>query len=269
MDIFCREFKPYVMLCLDQIRFWVGIMKDHAKFIKAGLGCCETELRDEADRFYGIFESLEKLACKADCDDFMDIVPEITAAVRRFFTYKRHLLHLALECRLDTHNPPLFYDHISKEALYFLKLLERMDECLKYPVDSMTGETVFWTKQMADHLMFMLAHLDPSERQLAEKAVTFNKQFDQLQLQARDFDYMLWRFEPAHSFSRYIEDVETNTESLRELQEAIINLLKECCVVSHLPLAMAEHVQKETEHFLHTLEIIGEQLEPCGSCECN
>lgn len=268
MDIFCKEFKPYLTLCRDQIRFWVCIMQEHAAFIKAGLACCETELRDEADRFKAIFERLEKLVCETECDDVRDIVTEVASAVRRFFAFKRHLLHLALKCCLDTHDPALYYDHISREALYFLRLLERMEECLKFPVEAMTGETVFWTKIMAEHLIFMLAQLDPSERQLTEKAMAFNKQFDQLQLQARDFDYMLWRFEPAHSFSRYIEDLETNTEQLREFQEMVISLLKECCMVSHLPIELAEHIQKETEHFLYTLEVIQEQLEPCCSCEC-
>lgn len=268
MDIFCKDFKPFARLSLEQIRFWIDIMKDHAAFINAGLGCGEAELRDEADRFHSIFESLEKLACEADCDDFTDIIAEVAAAVKRFFAFKRHLLHLALECRVDTHNPPLFYDHVSREALYFMRLLERMEECLKFPVESMTGETVFWTKLMADHLMFMLGHIDPSERQFAEKAVAFDKQFDQLHLQARDFDNMLWRFEPVPSFSRYVEDLEVNTGHLRELNQAAEGLVKKCCILSHLPLALAEHVQKETEYFLHTLEIIGNQLEPCDSCKC-
>lgn len=268
MDIFCKDFKPFAKLSLEQIRFWICIMKEHAAFIKAGLGCGECELRDEADRFYGVFESLEKLACQVDCDDFTDIIAEVAAAVRKFFAFKRHLLHLALTCGVDTQNPPLFYDHISREAFYFMRLLERMEECLKYPVESMTGETVFWTKLMADHLMFMLAHIDPSEKQFAEKAVAFNKQFDQLNLQARDFDNMLWRFEPVPSFSRYIEDLTLNAEQLQELNHAAVGLVKGCCILSFLPLALAEHVQKETDYFLHTLEVIACQLEPCDVCKC-
>lgn len=266
MDIFCKEFKPYVRLSLEQVRFWTRIMMDHASFIKAGLGCCEAELRDEADRFHGLFEDLHKLACQADCDDFTDIIADVAAAVRRFFAFKRHLLHLALECRVETHNPPLFYDHISREALYFIHLLDRMEECLKYPVEAMTGELAFWTKLMADHLMFMLAQLDPSERQMAEKMVCFNKLFEQLNLQGIDFDHMLWRFEPVPSFSRYVEDVLTNAEQLRELKEAVLNLLKQCCVAADMPVAMAEHVLCEAEHFLHILECIEAHLEPCTAC---
>ena len=269
MGIFCKEFKPFTLVSLEQIRFWLHVMKDHAIFIKAGLGCEETALREEADRFYSQFEALEKMACKADCDDFMDLLGQICPVVKRFFAFKRHLLHLALECSVVTHNPALFYDHISREAMYFLELLERTEECLKYPVDSMTGETVFWTKIMADHLMFILANLDPSERQLADKAVCFNKMFNELNLQTRDFDSMLWRFTPVNSFGRLVEDVEVNTEQLRDFKEEIANFLKQCCVNAQMPAEMAEHVTREAEYFLDILSIIDSQLTDCETTDCD
>lgn len=169
MEILCREVIPFPPLTMCEIKFWLRIMREHALFIKLGLPCDQTELQQEAQCFITVFGDLEKQACRVECEQaFVDFVNQTAIVVKNIFAFKRHVLHLLIECKIrGGANYPLLIDHVSREALYFLKLLDKIrDGEMKYPVDAIVSENVFWLKIMADHLKFIRGLLDPSENEL-------------------------------------------------------------------------------------------------------
>lgn len=265
MDIFCREVEPFVPLTIHEIRFWLRIMKEHSLFIKLGLPCDQTALIEEAQRFYDCFAELEKQACQVQCDDhFRSFVKQVLTAVKNIFSFKRHLLHLLIECKIrGGSNYPLLIDHISREALYFYKILEKIRNGeMRYPVDAIVSENVFWLRIMADHLKFIRGLLDPSEREFIDKTNVLSNKFDQLQLHARDFDSMLWHFRPTPDFIRFEKEVTDATIRLRDFKAAAEELIKQCAVLSLIPPLLADHVRREAEHFLEVLELIqGEMMQ--------
>lgn len=266
MDIFCKEVKPFVPLTLHEVRFWLRIMKEHSLFIKLGLPCDQTELINEAQEFYNVFEDLQKKACRINCDDdFKCFIELVMVAVKNIFCFKRNLLHLLIECRIrGGSNYPLLIDHISREAMYFHKILEKI-RCgeMKYPVDAIVSENVFWLRIMADHLKFIRGLLDPSEREVLNTTDTLSNKFDQLQLHARDFDSMLWHFRPNNDFKRFETEVTNSMEELRDFKEAAEELIKQCAVLSLIPPLLADHVRREAEHFLEILALIQDEMDDC------
>lgn len=266
MDIFCEDVKPFVPLNLHEVRFWLRIMKEHSLFIKLGLPCDQTELICEAQEFYNVFEELEKKACRVNCEaDLKRLIGNIIVAVKNIFCYKRHLLHLLIECRIrGGANYPLLIDHISREAMYFLKILEKI-ECdeMEYPIDSIVSENVFWLRIMADHLKFIRGLLDPSEREVWSTSNSLSDKFDQLQLHARDFDSMLWHFRPNNNFSRFETEVTSSMVELRNFKVTAEELIKECSVLSLIPPLLADHVRREAEHFLEILNLIQNEMDNC------
>lgn len=258
MDIFCREVKPYECLNIRRVQFWLRIMKEHALFMKLGFACSDKELISQAEDCYKTFEELEKHSCNIKCDkDFMSFVSKVMVAVKNIFAFKRHVLHLLIECQIGGYNYPLLIDHISREAMYFLKLLQKMqDGDMKYPVDSIVSDNVFWLRHMADHARFIVGLLDPSERGFVEKANAFAVQFEQLQLQARDLDSMLWHFCPNNDLIRFEQDVTKATIQIRDFKKAAKDLISCCRVISLIPPLLADHVLREAEYFLEILEQI-------------
>ena len=258
MDIFCREVKPYECLSMRRVQFWLRIMKEHSLFMKLGFACSDTELICQAEEFYNVFEDLEKHSCNIKCDEeFMAFVSRIMVVVKNIFAFKRHVLHLLIECQIGGFNYPLLIDHISREAMYFLKLLQKIqDGEMKYPVDSIVSDNVFWLRHMADHARFIVGLLDPSERGFVEQANAFAVQFEQLQLQARDLDSMLWHFCPNNDLIRFEKDVTQATVQIRDFKEAARDLISACKVVSLIPPLLADHVLREAEYFLEVLEQI-------------
>lgn len=259
MDIFCRDVKPYPCPNMHEITFWLRIMKEHSLFIKLGLPCDQERLIHEAEQFYCLFEELEKRARSITCDDdFNRFICEIMTAVKHIFAFKRHILHLYIECKIrgDT-NYPLLIDHISREAMYFLKLLEKIREGdVKYPVDTIVTENVFWLRIMADHAKFVRGLLDPSERELFMQADNFSREFDDLQAHARDLESMLWHFKPTNDLSRFEATVMEATARIRDFKATARDLLENCAALAQFPPLLADHVRREAEHFLEILSCI-------------
>jgi len=262
MDIFCRDVAQYECLNMKRVQFWLRIMKEHSLFMKLGFACSDTELIRQAEEFYHVFEDLEKRSCRIKCDEeFINFVSKIIVAVNNIFAFKRHVLHLLIECQIGGYNYPLLIDHISREAMYFLKLLEKIqDGDMACPVDSIFSDNVFWLRHMADHARFIAGLLDPSERSFVEKANAFAVQFEQLQLQARDLDSMLWHFQPNNDLIRFEKDVTQATVQIRDFKEAARDLISSCKVISLIPPLLADHVLREAEYFLEVLEQIKHDL---------
>lgn len=262
MDIFCPQVKPYECLNLSRVQFWLRIMKEHSLFMKLGFACSDVELIRQAQQFYDEFAALEEQSQKVNCDeDFVAFVDKVMVAVKNIFIFKRHVLHLIVHCQIGGYNYPLLIDHISREAMYFSKLLGKIrDGDMKHPVDSIVSDNVFWLRHMADHARFIAGLLDPSERDFIEKANEFAVQFERLQLQARDLDSMLWHSSPDGDLARFEKDVTKETTKIRDFKKAARDLIASCRVVSLIPPLLADHVLREAEYFLQVLEGIQEDL---------
>lgn len=266
MEILCKEVKPFPELNMHQICFWLRIMKEHSLFIKLGLPCDQKELQEEAQQFYNIFQDLEKRSKQVQCDqDFVCYVDMVIVAVKNIFAFKRHLLLLLVECRIrGGANYPLLIDHISREALYFLKLLGKIrDGEMKYPVDAIISENVFWLRIMADHLKFIRGLLDPSEREAFNQTQSLSDKFDQLNLHARDLESILWHSRVNNDFIRFEKTVTTSMVQLRDFKATAEKLIENCSVLSLIPPLLADHVRREAEHFLEILEQIQSELMEC------
>ncbi|MDT8902410.1 DUF2935 domain-containing protein [Anaeroselena agilis] len=266
MEIICREVRPYPPLDMHQVRFWLRIMKEHALFIRLGLPCDQTELRKESQCFYDLFEKLEQKACHVNCGEaFRAFVEEVMVAVKNLFAFKRHLLCLLIECKIrGGANYPLLIDHISREALYFYKLLQKIcDGEMEYPADAIVSENVFWIRIMADHLKFIRGLLDPSEREVFEQTQALSDKWDGLNLHARDFESMLWHMRPNNDFARFEKTVTDAAVELRGFKATAQELIERCSVLSLIPPLLADHVRREAEQFLRILEMIGGELGEC------
>lgn len=263
--------QPVPPLNLEEFKFWLRIMEEHALFIKAGLPCDNAALLGEADT---LAQELAALRARAEAVQsprkFTELVADTATVVGDLYRFKRQLLHLVLTCQLAGCNFALVLDHMSREAEYFLQLLATLSG--GQPLYQVTGarEVAFWLRLMADHADFMSHRLDPSERPLVETADNFGSEFDELFLQGRDFASML-RGEAGEvpSFRRFLQDVRVSTLRLRDFERAVEALACECKLVGLVPPLWADHVRREADHFLLVLAILEKStyVAPAGADE--
>lgn len=180
---------------LEENRFWLRIMKEHALFLSEGFSRRDNPLVAQANRFFEEFDQLLREASALQprrAEDVLEFNERVIVRVADFRNFKQEVLIKMILGRIQSFNFPLLIDHIRREAEYFITTLTRLNRGIDEPVDAaIVRENVFWLRIMADHSRFIQHLLDPSERGLIAAAGQFAQEFDRLLAQARDLESMV------------------------------------------------------------------------------
>lgn len=256
----------FVIRSLDEIRFWSRIMKEHSLFLRLGFRAEDTQLINEANYFYKLFEGIEQrshaMNVNADPSTIQQFNKEVHTAVSHIWAFKRKILGLILTCKLPGQNNfPLLVDHVSREANYFRNRLEELNQGKLEPLqDAIIDENVFFLRIMADHAKFIGHLLDPSERKLVDQARNFSQDFDQLLFQARDLDSMRPQSQTTPLLSQFLDQNRVSVKSLRDFKKTASDLIAQCKIKSIIHPLLADHVFREAERFLEIIDMFENSL---------
>jgi hypothetical protein len=256
----------FVIRSLEEVRFWSRIMKEHSLFLKLGFRCEDTQLINEANQFYSIFEAIENKANKFTVGTDPNVIKrfneEVHSAVSYIWVFKRKVLGLILTCQLPgANNFPLLVDHVSREANYFRNRLTELNLGRLEPLpDAIIDENVFFLKIMADHAKFISHLLDPSERKLVEQANNFSQEFDQLLFQAKDLESMRPQSQTVPLLDQFLDQNKVSVKSLRDFKKTARDLIEACKIKSIIHPLLADHVFREAEHFLSIIDMFENSL---------
>lgn len=240
---------------LKDARFWSRIMKEHTIFIEGGLPCDQTALIARARALRQRFQALQDRLEQADRIT-PDLLRDLIAAVEDIIAYKKELLRLLVQCQLNGNLFPLLVDHLRREAVHFLGLLQ--DPSLRrpdtMPIMFILRREVFWLRIMKEHVEFVIHLLDPSERMLLVDAEGFRAAFDRLLQTANDLESMA-ESEPRtfNAVKRFTEEVIGWTLDLRNFKATAHELLLLCQLLSIATPLLADHIRREADKFLEEL----------------
>lgn len=256
----------FVARSLEEIRFWSRIMKEHSLFLRLGFRCEDTQLINEANQFYSLFESIENRANAFTVGTDPNVIKrfneEVHNVVSYIWVFKRRVLGLILTCQLPgANNFPLLVDHVSREANYFRNRLTELNQGRLEPLpDAIIDENVFFLRIMADHAKFISHLLDPSERKLVEQANQFSNEFDQLLFQARDLESMRPQSQTKPLLDQFLDQNRVSVISLRDFKKTARDLIEACRIKSIIHPLLADHVFREAEHFLFIIDMFENSL---------
>lgn len=258
---------PVDVFYLSELEFWLEILKEHTIFIKAGLPADQSDLRRDVAKFKEEIECLQlKLKKIKTSRQLQEFIADAICIVKEFYLFQRRLVLLMLCCKLMGNSFPFLIDHLAREAEYVLHFMEYIrDSTISFEYDP-SGELVFWLRLMADHAKFICHLLDPSERALLETAQNFSDEFDDLYLQGRDFDSMLYQRKAVPAFCRFIQDVKVSTVMLKDFKRAARELIKNCRLIGLIPEQLANHIYCEAEHFIGILAKLEKMLHISSCC---
>lgn len=110
---------------LQEAIFWSRIMQEHALFIKLGLPADQRELRQEAQSLIETFMDLRRRLSRVTVLEG-ELLNDLISAVRAIIEFKAKLLRMLIQCETEPgSNYPLLLDHIRREAVRFLNLLQK------------------------------------------------------------------------------------------------------------------------------------------------
>ncbi|OLN33145.1 DUF2935 domain-containing protein [Desulfosporosinus metallidurans] len=162
--------------------------------------------------------------------------------------FKTNILEGMLQCRLFTFNFPLLLIHIRREAVFYMKHLERLQRHLVIDfVSEAIEEERFWNRQMAEHAQFISHLLDPTESGLIVKANDFARRFDKLEQKVPE------GVQNNTNIGQLTREAITVTRSLRDFKAAGTEGLLTCKIKSIIIPLLADHVLREANHYLRIL----------------
>jgi len=240
-------------------------MQEHALFIKLGLPADQIELREEAQAFIDIFAELRRRLSRVSRLEGQ-LLDDLIRAVRGIIEFKAKLLRNLIQCRAEPgSNYPLLLDHIRREAVRFLNILQR--PLPQDPLSMLLEQEVFWLRIMKEHIEFIIHLLDPSERELINQAEESRRTFSRLLETARDLESMA-ETKPRNfnTVIRFTQDVINNTRALRDFKGAAFELARLCQLLGIVstPLLL-DHVRREADKFLSELEVLLPEFRRCSA----
>ncbi len=162
--------------------------------------------------------------------------------------FKEKLLKLDSECKifLTMYNEMLKHD--IHEAKYYLDILTALKN-KSIPNKTLCEELNFWNHIMEEHAKFIDGMLDPTETALKQTAENTAKNFEKL------VDECIKSAE-----QQIVEKSLESTEGIRNFKRASTEGLLNCQIKSVIPPLLADHVLRESNHYLRLLTMIKKRL---------
>lgn len=169
--------------------------------------------------------------------------------------FKMNILSNVLSCRMFSINYPLLIDHIMREAKLYLSMLRKIQSRQNVTLEREAFEQEsFWNRIMAEHSKFIRGLLDPTENDLFIAASNFGKEFDQLTEEA------LQAMDRSIPLKKITADSLDATVKIRNFNTAGTQGLLGCKVKTIIIPLLADHVLRESNHYLRLLNMFGKTL---------
>lgn len=276
-----------LMAAIDEMRFWLRIMFEHAKFIRGGLNPSQEQEQfiQTAEEFAVNIEQLFIRAASIHPQDIagvnalVDTSISWTAALRDF---KVQLFVLLEQCKAVAELPAALLDHIRREADFFLTMLYRL-KGLPVPPENVLGipnaniptslvpkllipfmgaripriardENLFWLRIHMEHgeVLLLVAYRPKIQEMLYVATAKFEKQLEMLLEEAKKIPE-----QPAvlKAFNAKVYVI------MRDWRDFLLNLFKDvmnCEVPSgqiNAPALILDHMAREADYYLEVLLI--------------
>jgi hypothetical protein len=177
---------------------------------------------------------------------------------RKLVRFKTLVLNEMSSCNIFTYNFPLLIKHIRREATFFIKHLERLQQRQSINTKrEIIEEKAFWDRIMAEHSLFIAHLLDPTEKNLIKEADAFAKLFFRLRrqlLQAQKQGIT------DNQLKQLVQKELAATRSIAQFKNTAGTAILDCKIDSIIIPLLADHVLREADHFLRILKQSNEAL---------
>lgn len=164
--------------------------------------------------------------------------------------FKTQILNDVLSCHMFTANYPLLLEHILREAKMYRSHLNML-ETGQNPDSNMKEEELFWDQVMMEHALFIRGLLDPTENALIMTANDFAMEYKDLLNESKAAT--------DKTLESITDTTLQTTLKYRDFKEAGTKGIAECKIRSIILPLLADHVLRESNHFIRLLRSIEDQ----------
>jgi hypothetical protein len=249
---------------LDEHRFWLQILGDHARFIYNALSSAEVKEVQQAQQFMGAADNLLEKARRSPSEKELEELTRQTFHLATYMrTFKLELLRRHLVGRIRIDLAPTFLNHMVNEVEEYLCILNCLLAKEPPPVMDALHHHLLWLQTAAGHAAALNSGLDETEAGLREKTRRFQERFKDLYHKAEEIvGYTrtnLLQFPALHLLNQQAEkEMSLFREFLQELE--VLNLEKK--VLGAINPLMPDHMTHEACYYLLKLSMVAEISAP-------
>jgi hypothetical protein len=240
---------------LFELRFWMQVLGDHARFIHDSLSEKETVEIEKAKSFILLFDELLQTArLSLSKNNLLLLLRRSKEAGEQLRSFKLHLLTRHLTEKISLSLPPTFLNHMVNELDEWLRIASYLTEEKNAPAVHPLHHDLLWLLDASGHAGAINDELDRTETKLKEKSYRFVKDWEAFYLKAVELaGYLRTNLYSFPALSRFHKEIELEMmlfkNFLKELEE--LRLTKE--VLGVLTPLMADHMAREECYYLQKL----------------
>ena len=185
------------------------------------------------------------------------MINEAQFATSEFHSLLADTMDRSLHCDVIISTPVSLLDHMVREAEESQRVFKLIESGGKVsPSDAIIHETVFWLRQMADHLGYIRHYSDISNYEVNYEVTNMMQKFERLLMQANALKTMIRRprNETLPILTHFKEIIIKEAKSLEAFKLELDELIKKCAIATTSPPDLLEHIAREAHHLWRNLE---------------
>ena len=262
-----------------EIESWIGLLIDHARFMRNGFDPTEEELFSQANNFSNDFSSLRN--GEFDIDQENENLNELKSEVNEFIDFKSQVAQGIENCQILSILPAALIDHIMREAIFFSGILARItDEPrpswrslglpdqriastapqalipeLRNELDNIAWEELlFWLTINYEHANVLSLYFRPQQKKLRRETLHWGNKINRL------YDCVLRAFRKPMSYpERFINPSQDLITQWIDFLKNLYRQLISCSIPGeqmNIWPRVIDHMIREAIYFLQILNIL-------------
>jgi hypothetical protein len=233
-----------------ELRFWLQVMGDHARFIKNSLNPDETNFIMVAGNFIDVFDRLLEKSRQTSTIKGQ-LVNESYQTTLSLRDCKRELLAARLKNTAVTSLSPTFYNHMLNELEDFLRVLAE-SESEGAGSEGILGRHLLWSLDAAGHAAIIGSDLDKTEYPLIARAQQFEQSFDRLYIKAVELTGFFRSLTPSAepALAAYNVIMTEEMKGFMIFLESLRQGITQAKVLGRLIALVADHMFREECYYL-------------------
>ncbi|WP_308636480.1 DUF2935 domain-containing protein [Paenibacillus silvisoli] len=170
---------------LYELRFWLQVFGDHARFIRDGLAPGEAAEIARAQQFIQAYDTLLDSARRTlDREGIATLLQSANPLTMQLRAYKLHLLQRSLTGKLVISLGPTFLNHMVNELEEAMRVFASLTQGQLPPPGPAVHQHLLWLQDAFGHAGILSANFDLVEKGWKKRSESFQRDFEAFYLKA-------------------------------------------------------------------------------------
>lgn len=249
------EGLSFVQGALFELRFWLQIFGDHARFIRDGLAPREAAEITSSQQFVEGFDKLLDIARQdLNGEDIAVLLQTVNPWTSQFHTFKLHLLQRSLTGDISIHLSQTFLNHMVNEIKEAMRVFAALTSVQLPPSGEEVHQHLLWLQDAVGHAGSLSGQLDLVEQSWKNKSEEFERNFKNYYLKAIELaGYMRTGFSDFSALQRFNQEANAVMLLFMKFLSEVEELTAGKELLGTLALLMPDHMYREECYYLTKL----------------